>query len=98
MLENVRVGQRSGVSPVWASLRSQKTAKVRCSSVSRNAWARGEPGSMPGGGLLTEQAIGASSPRINDHRADDLDIDRITPGRQDVRWGTGLVPHREGEG
>jgi hypothetical protein len=49
-LEKLFVGQRSGVSPVRESLRSQNQRKVRCSSVSRNAACLsvscGEPGSV----------------------------------------------------
>src|ERR1700704_6077500 len=40
-LEKLFVGQRSGVKPVFGSVRSQNQLKVRCSRVSRNAVWRG---------------------------------------------------------
>src|SRR5687767_8636125 len=51
MLENERVGQRSGVSPVRASVRSQKKSKVRREMVSSSASMRGVEGA--GAGAVT---------------------------------------------
>jgi hypothetical protein len=52
MLENDGVGQRSGVRPFDAGVRSQKKLKVRCWSVSRNATVSG---ATPGPPELPEQ-------------------------------------------
>src|ERR1051326_6010324 len=53
MLENDGVGQRSGVSPLLAAVRSQKELNVRCCSVSRKAEVSG---ASPGPPELAEQA------------------------------------------
>jgi hypothetical protein len=58
MLENEGVGQRSGVRPFDAGVRSQKKLKVRCCSVSRNAAVSGE---TPGPAELPEQAVRAKA-------------------------------------
>src|SRR2546422_3361485 len=52
MLENEGVGQRSGVRPFDAGVRSQKKLKVRCWSVSRKATVSG---ATPGPPELPEQ-------------------------------------------
>ena len=52
MLENDGVGQRSGVRPLEAGVRSQKKSKVRCCRVSRKA---AVSGATPGPPELPEQ-------------------------------------------
>src|ERR1017187_9091994 len=66
MLEKESVGQRSGVSPVRSSVRSQKKAKVRCSTVSSSAWTRGVGGK--GAVVATEPLHATMAPRsrLND--------------------------------
>jgi hypothetical protein len=58
-LEKLFVGQRSGVSPVRASVRSQNQLNVRCSSVSRNAISRAVIVAVPGGNVGT--LVGATT-------------------------------------
>jgi hypothetical protein len=57
MLEKVRVGQRSGVSPVLGSVTSQNHWNVRVCTVSRN----GSFGLGPVTGLLVAQPANATS-------------------------------------
>src|SRR6266851_7338842 len=95
MLENVSVGQRSGVRPVWGSVRSQKKAKVRCSRVSRNACARGEDGSTLGTWASLSQPKSATGRRARSARQRWENM-RIKIRRRGEKPGgaPGSAPHR----